>query len=104
MPFYNKPKNWIDFTIASLIQKVLRHPCSTADFSVLKEFVIEGWLDDQRKWHMKNARTKKHTEDQLRGTVLFFFWGTLLMALFHLSEIGHEHSAATNKILSLMSK
>lgn len=75
MPFYNKPKNWIEFTIASLIQKVLRHPCSTADFSVLKEFVIEGWLDDQRKWHMKNAHTKKHTEDQLRGTVLFFLLG-----------------------------
>lgn len=39
-------------------KKVLNHSDKPAHFSAVKQFVVEGWLDDQKTWHEKNAQTK----------------------------------------------
>ena len=86
LPFYNKPKNWIDFSIDHQISKVLNHSGPPANFSTVKQFVIEGWLDDQKRWHENNSHTKKHAEHRLHTTVIMLFCVTLAMAVLHIFE------------------
>ena len=86
LPFYNKPTNWIDFSIDHQISKVLNHSGPPALFSAVKQFVIEGWLDDQKRWHEKNAHKKKHAEHRLHTAVIVLFCVTLAMAVLHIFE------------------
>ncbi len=86
LPFYNKPKNWIDFSIDRQISKVLNHSDKPAHFSAVKQFVVEGWLDTQKTWHKNNAHKKKHAEHQLHTAVIVLFCVTLAMAILHILE------------------
>lgn len=91
LPFYNKPKNWIDFLVAGQVKDVLANLKSSAELEAVKGFVIKGWLTDQKEWHKKNAKRKKQVEHKLQRTVLILFCITLAMAVLHLSGVGHGH-------------
>jgi len=100
LPFYNKPKTWIDFLIATQVKNVLANLTAPPSFEALKTFVIEGWLTDQKKWHRKNAKRKKHAEHKLHRTVIALFCVTLAMAFLHLFGIGHGHIEEGAEIFS----
>ena len=100
LPFYNKPKNWIDFLIATQVKNVLSNSNVPAELDAVKTFVVDGWLGDQKKWHRKNARRKKHAEHKLHRTVLALFCITLAMAVLHLLGVGHGHIEEGAEILS----
>ena len=101
LPFYNKPKNWIDFLIAIQVKKVFSNINGTADLDAIKTFIIYGWLKNQKNWHLRNAKIKEDTEHKLRNTVIALFCITLAMAVFHLSGIGHERIPEGEEIFSL---
>ncbi len=88
LPFYNKPKNWIDFLIATNVKNVLAG-ISTPSLEEVQRFVIDGWLADQKNWHLKNAKRKQHAEHNLHNAVFALFCVTLAMAVLHLLGIGH---------------
>jgi hypothetical protein len=67
----------------------------------IKAFVIEGWLTDQKNWHRKNAKRKKHAEHKLHRSVIALFCITLAMAVLHLIGIGHGHIEEGAEIFSL---
>lgn len=100
LPFYNKPKTWIDFLIATQVKNVLNILSDPPSFEALKAFVIEGWLTDQKNWHRKNAKRKKHAEHKLHRNVIVLFCITLAMAILHLIGIGHGHIEEGFEILS----
>ena len=100
LPFYNKPKTWIDFLIATQVKNVLDNLNTSPSFEALKAFVIEGWLTDQKNWHRKNAKRKKHAEHKLHSTVIALFCVTLAMAVLHLFGIGHGHIEEGAEIFS----
>lgn len=100
LPFYNKPKTWIDFLIATQVKNVLNNLNDPPSFDALKAFVIEGWLTDQKNWHRKNAKRKKHAEHKLHRNVIVLFCVTLAMAVLHLIGIGHGHIEEGFEILS----
>lgn len=100
LPFYSKPKTWIDFLIATQVKNVLDKLNAPPSFEALKIFVIKGWLTDQKEWHWKTAKRKKHAEHKLHRAVLAFFCITLAMAVFHLFGIGHGHIEEGAEILS----
>ena len=88
LPFYNKPKNWIDFLIVTQVKNVLTR-VKTPALEEVKTFVIDGWLTDQKNWHLKNAKRKKHAEHKLHRAVFALFCVTLAMAVLHFLKIGH---------------
>ena len=90
LPFYNKPKYWIDFTIANQIKKVLKDLGPAADFNAVKNFIIKGWINDQKIWHKNKAKKKAQVEQLMRITVFALFFVTLAMAIIHRNGIGHD--------------
>ncbi len=100
LPFYNKPKTWIDFLIATQVKNVLADFETPPAFESLKAFVIEGWLSEQKGWQKRNAKKKNMAEHKLHRTVIALFCITLAMAVLHLIGIGHGHIEEGYEILS----
>ena len=100
LPFYNKPKNWIDFLVAIQSKKVFTK-INAPGLEAVKTFVVDGWLNDQKKWHEQKAHKKKHVEHRLHTAVIILICVTLLMAFLHLVESEPGNIAEGYKILSL---
>ncbi|MEI6758585.1 MAG: hypothetical protein WCK85_12085 [Chlorobium sp.] len=99
LPFYNKPKNWIDFLVAIQSKKVFTN-INRPGLKAVKTFVVDGWLEGQKKWHLENADKKKNAEHRLHTAVIILFCVTLLMAILHLLESEPNNIAESCKILS----
>ena len=59
-------------------------------FMILKRFISLAWLEDQKKYHLKNIEKhmKKHKKYSVTGEMLFFL--TLIAAVLHyLGAGGH---------------
>ena len=100
LPFYNKPKYWIDFLVAIQSKKVFTSINGTG-LEAVQKFVVNGWLGSQKICHIRNAHKKKLAEHRLHTTVIILFCVTLLMAVLHFIESEPGNIAEGCKILSL---
>lgn len=63
-------------------------PSDAVSLEILKKYISLAWLEDQRKYHLKNVmkHLKKHKRYSIAGETLFFL--TLLASVFHYMNIG----------------
>lgn len=90
LPFYNKPKSWLNFMITGQVKKVISDNGLSDNFEAVKSFIAQGWIGDQINWHRTNAEKKKRAEHRLHNTVVVLFCITFAMALLHWSNILHN--------------
>ncbi|QDU39624.1 hypothetical protein Mal4_39700 [Maioricimonas rarisocia] len=102
LSFYSGPRHWLLSTVRSVVEAARSVPHKAAGFEATRRFVVEAWLDDQRRYHVRNAdRTHKAARRGHRvGTVLFLV--TLVMAVLHFLGVGHgEHDHAASGVSRL---
>ncbi|MEW4528078.1 hypothetical protein [Maioricimonas sp. JC845] len=102
LPFYGGPQDWLLSTVRSIVETARAIPHKPAGFEATRQFVVEAWLDDQRRYHARNAdRTHRAAHRGHRaGTVLFLV--TLVMAVLHFLGVGHgEHGHAETGVSRL---
>jgi hypothetical protein len=55
----------------------------------LRKFLVDAWLEDQRKWHEDNGERKHGAALRVHVSLYVLFAGTFLAALFHFLHLGH---------------
>jgi hypothetical protein len=89
LPFYRGPQQWLTMAVDSLSRSASRAVPPVA-LDALKAFLRLAWLEDQRGFHERNEDSKARTARRCRWLGLGLFGTTLVMALLHLSGVGHE--------------
>ncbi len=94
LPFYHPPKSWIEILIANQSKITLNRLGTPADVNAVRQFVITGWLKNQKEWHKDNFEKKEEIEELLSIGVKTLFFITLIMAFLHLFGVGHPQEGA----------
>lgn len=76
-------------------------PDDAVSIEILKRFISLAWLEDQRKYHLKNVvkHLQKHKRYSFIGETLFFL--TLIAALLHYLSIGGHALGPSLTFLSI---
>lgn len=88
--FYSGPRDWLLWAVRDVVEEIRAAEPISIDLPILKRFMIDAWLDDQRRYHASNYHRKHaavHRGHRL-GTTLFLL--TLIMAVLHLFGVGHS--------------
>ena len=89
LAFYSGPRHWLLSTVRDVVAQAGSVCSSLAEFTAVKRFLIDAWLDDQREYHAGNA-TKKHDAAHVwHRTGILLFVVTLVMAVLHIMGVGH---------------
>ncbi|QDT89934.1 hypothetical protein [Gimesia algae] len=90
LSFYSGPPNWVELAHQKILKQIHSISESDIEFPVLKQFLIHHWLQNQIDWHLKNARKKKRVLHWVHRSGLILFLTTMVMAVIHMSGIGHH--------------
>jgi hypothetical protein len=92
LPFYQRPEGWFIGPFRPLVEQVQQSICvEPHHLDALKRFFIAGWVGRQAAWHRRNAPRKKNSARRFHITGMVLFFITLVMAILHLTGVGHEH-------------
>jgi hypothetical protein len=99
LPFYRGPQQWLMQTVHTIVSEA-GSTVPPLPLDALKAFLIQAWLEDQRKFHERGAERKAHSAHRRHWIGFALFGATLLMALLHLAGVGHHSLSAEPPILS----
>jgi hypothetical protein len=94
LPFYHAPDSWVFGALQAILRDVRPVRLVSADLGPLKQFVVDGWISDQARWHEINSGRKQRAADVARWTGLLLFVATLAAATWHL--LTHEPEPSTS--------
>jgi hypothetical protein len=93
LPFYRGPQQWLSGAVHTIVAEAGR-TISQMPLEPLKTFVVQAWLEDQRRFHARNAKRKAASSRRRHHIGFALFGATLLMALLHLAGVGHGYETA----------
>ena len=99
LPFYRGPQQWLVQTVRTIVAEAGR-TIPPLPLEALKSFLVEAWLEDQRKFHERSAKRKSHSAHRRHQVGFALFGATLLMATLHLLGVGHHLQSAEPPILT----
>ena len=98
--FYAGPESWLRAAVHKIVTGAKSPALSGIEFTPLKQYVIQGWIEDQKNFHENNS-AKKHSLAHISHlAVLIVFFVTMAMAVLHFFGVGH-HDRASIPILSI---
>ena len=90
LPFYHGPDSWVSAALRRITCDIQKPGPLQLHFLAIKRFVIDGWIDDQAKWHARNAVDKHKATHYSHRAGLILFMTTLVAACLHLARVGHS--------------
>ena len=99
LPFYRGPQQWLVQAVRNIVSEAGR-TIPPLPLETLKRFLIEAWLEDQRRFHDRCAERQAHAAHRRHWLGFTLFGATLLMALLHFIGVGHNTRAAAWPILT----
>jgi hypothetical protein len=98
------PKDWIVPAFSSVWRSRPRVPASdTSSFEPVKRFLISAWLDSQIHYHEKTSR-RFHNRHELLTIISYILFGlTIVIALYHITELGPEWLIKPMSFLAIVS-
>ena len=89
LPFYVGPRNWLLATVRRVVTPPQQAIAEPQTLEPVKRFIIDGWLIDQRDFHVRTAKRKNAAHHRTRWITLVLFVLTLVAALLHFVGVGH---------------
>ena len=105
LPFYRSPDAWIRNALDLIVSEADFEQVRKGDFVSLKQFLVDGWIMNQAKYHQEKASHKHGGSHRAHRTGLILFLATLVMALLHYLHVGktsHAEHGAGDGWLSLL--
>ena len=99
LPFYRGPQQWLVQAVHNIVSEAGR-TIPPLPLETLKRFLIEAWLEDQRRFHDRCSERKAHAAQRRHWLGFTLFGATLLMAMLHFSGVGHHARAAEWPVLT----